>query len=163
MSLTDPELERYGRHLVLRQVGGVGQAKIRAARVLVVGAGGLGSPLALYLAAAGVGKLCIVGDDQVSLCNPICGPGENPCRPGVGCRRRGAGQSPGALSGGGGRGQAWHRGRRPGEPVQPDLWARRKSVPPGCWLSAPGGWAVPWRSIWRRRAWASLASWTTTR
>ena len=54
MALSDEELDRYARHLVLRQVGGPGQAKIRSCRVLVVGAGGLGSPVALYLAAAGI-------------------------------------------------------------------------------------------------------------
>ena len=69
MSLTDEEVERYARHIVLREVGGPGQAKLRAARVLVVGAGGLGSPVLLYLAAAGVGTLGIVDFDSVSLSN----------------------------------------------------------------------------------------------
>ena len=69
MKLSDEELERYARHIVLREVGGVGQARLKAARVLVVGAGGLGSPVILYLAAAGVGTIGIVDDDKVSLSN----------------------------------------------------------------------------------------------
>jgi adenylyltransferase/sulfurtransferase len=69
MRLSDDELERYARHIVLREVGGTGQAKLKAARVLVIGAGGLGSPLILYLAAAGVGTIGIVDDDNVSLSN----------------------------------------------------------------------------------------------
>jgi adenylyltransferase/sulfurtransferase len=63
------ELERYARHIVLREVGGPGQAKLKAARVLVVGAGGLGAPVLMYLAAAGIGTLGIVDDDTVSLSN----------------------------------------------------------------------------------------------
>jgi molybdopterin/thiamine biosynthesis adenylyltransferase len=69
MSLSDEEVERYARHIVLREVGGPGQAKLRAARVLVVGAGGLGSPVLLYLAAAGIGTIGIVDFDTVSLSN----------------------------------------------------------------------------------------------
>src|ERR1700760_3133359 len=68
-SLTEDQLDRYARHIVLREVGGSGQAKLLAARVLVIGAGGLGSPLLLYLAAAGVGTLGIVDDDRVDLTN----------------------------------------------------------------------------------------------
>jgi len=63
------EIERYKRHLVLKEVGGQGQHKLKAARVLVVGAGGLGSPIVLYLAAAGVGTIGIIDDDRVSLDN----------------------------------------------------------------------------------------------
>ena len=67
--LSAEELERYARHIVLRDVGGPGQAALKAARVLVIGAGGLGAPVLLYLAAAGVGTLGIVDDDIVSLSN----------------------------------------------------------------------------------------------
>lgn len=63
------ELERYARHIVLREIGGPGQQKLKAARVLVMGAGGLGSPVLLYLAAAGVGMIGVVDDDEVSLSN----------------------------------------------------------------------------------------------
>ena len=69
MPLSDKELERYARHIVLREVGGPGQARLRAAKVLVIGAGGLGSPVILYLAAAGVGMIGIVDFDTVSLSN----------------------------------------------------------------------------------------------
>lgn len=63
------ELERYARHIVLREVGGPGQQRLKAAKVLVIGAGGLGAPLLLYLAAAGVGTIGIVDDDAVALSN----------------------------------------------------------------------------------------------
>ena len=66
MSLTDDELDRYARHIVLREVGGAGQLSLKAASVAVVGAGGLGSPCLLYLAAAGVGRLTIIEDDTVA-------------------------------------------------------------------------------------------------
>jgi molybdopterin-synthase adenylyltransferase len=69
MALSDDELERYARHIVLREVGGPGQARLTAARVLVVGAGGLGSPVILYLAAAGIGTIGIVDFDHVALSN----------------------------------------------------------------------------------------------
>lgn len=68
-TLTADEVQRYKRHLVLRDVGAQGQQKLKAARVLVVGAGGLGSPVLLYLAAAGVGTLGIIDDDRVSIDN----------------------------------------------------------------------------------------------
>jgi adenylyltransferase/sulfurtransferase len=67
--LTKEEVERYARHIVLREVGGPGQAALKQARVLVIGAGGLGAPVLLYLAAAGIGTLGVVDDDDVSLSN----------------------------------------------------------------------------------------------
>ena len=63
------ELERYARHIVLREVGGPGQTALKEASVLVIGAGGLGAPVLMYLAAAGVGTLGVVDDDIVSLSN----------------------------------------------------------------------------------------------
>src|SRR5262245_17043463 len=69
MALSRSELARYSRHLVLAEVGTAGQEKLRAARVLIVGAGGLGSPSALYLAASGVGRLGLVDCDRVDVSN----------------------------------------------------------------------------------------------
>jgi adenylyltransferase/sulfurtransferase len=67
--LSPDELERYARHIVMREVGGPGQTKLKAARVLSIGAGGLGAPVLMYLAAAGVGTLGVVDDDVVTLSN----------------------------------------------------------------------------------------------
>lgn len=69
MSLTPEQLERYARHIMLREIGGPGQRKLLDSRVVVVGAGALGGPVATYLAAAGVGSLKIIDDDVVSLSN----------------------------------------------------------------------------------------------
>jgi molybdopterin/thiamine biosynthesis adenylyltransferase len=69
MSFTDAQIKRYARHILLPEVGGKGQQKLLAARVLVIGAGGLGSPLLLYLAAAGIGTIGLYDDDLVELSN----------------------------------------------------------------------------------------------
>lgn len=69
LDFSEAEIRRYSRHILLPEVGGTGQARLRAARVLVVGAGGLGSPLLLYLAAAGVGTIGVVDHDSVELSN----------------------------------------------------------------------------------------------
>ena len=69
MTLSESELQRYARHIVLPQFGGAGQQTLKSSSVLIVGAGGLGSPVVQYLAAAGVGKLVLIDDDQVSLSN----------------------------------------------------------------------------------------------
>ncbi|HEU0135160.1 MAG TPA: HesA/MoeB/ThiF family protein [Allosphingosinicella sp.] len=69
MSLSDEQLDRYARHIVLKEIGGEGQLKLLGAHVLLVGAGGIGSPAIQYLAAAGVGRLTVIDDDQVSLDN----------------------------------------------------------------------------------------------
>ena len=69
MTLSDDQLDRYARHIILREVGGAGQQKLLNSKVLIVGAGGLGSPLLLYLAAAGVGTIGIIDDDEVDLSN----------------------------------------------------------------------------------------------
>lgn len=69
MEFSDSQLERYARHIILKEVGGAGQQRLSRAKVLVVGAGGLGSALILYLAAAGIGTIGIVDDDKVSLSN----------------------------------------------------------------------------------------------
>jgi molybdopterin-synthase adenylyltransferase len=69
MEFTDSQFERYARHLILEEVGEEGQAKLLQAKVLVVGAGGLGAPMLLYLAAAGVGTIGVIDDDTVDLSN----------------------------------------------------------------------------------------------
>ena len=69
MALSEEQIERYSRHIILQQVGGTGQEKLLASSVLIVGAGGLGSPAALYLAAAGIGTIGIIDADNVDLTN----------------------------------------------------------------------------------------------
>jgi adenylyltransferase/sulfurtransferase len=69
LNFSESEIQRYARHILLREVGGTGQAKLKAASVLIVGAGGLGSPLALYLAAAGIGQIGIIDADILELSN----------------------------------------------------------------------------------------------
>jgi adenylyltransferase/sulfurtransferase len=69
MEFTDSQFERYARHLILEEVGEEGQAKLLQSKVLVVGAGGLGAPMLLYLAAAGVGTIGVIDDDTVDLSN----------------------------------------------------------------------------------------------
>jgi adenylyltransferase/sulfurtransferase len=69
MTFTDQQLERYARHIVLKEIGGAGQQQLRDARVAIMGAGGIGSPVIQYLAAAGVGLLIIADDDRVELSN----------------------------------------------------------------------------------------------
>ena len=69
MDFTEAQIQRYARHILLQEVGGIGQEKLLKAKVLVIGAGGLGSPLILYLAAAGVGTIGVVDDDKVDLSN----------------------------------------------------------------------------------------------
>jgi len=69
MTLTDDQLERYARHIVLKEIGGAGQARLLSADVAVIGAGGIGSPAILYLAAAGVGTIRVIDDDAVALSN----------------------------------------------------------------------------------------------
>ncbi len=69
MALSEEQIERYSRHIILKQVGGKGQEKLLSGKVLIIGAGGLGSPAALYLAAAGVGTIGIVDFDKVDLTN----------------------------------------------------------------------------------------------
>ena len=69
MTLTDAQLDRYARHIVLKEIGGEGQRKLLAASIAIVGAGGIGAPAILYLAAAGVGRIRVIDDDRVSLDN----------------------------------------------------------------------------------------------
>lgn len=69
MSLSETQLDRYARHIVLRDIGGAGQSKLLASHVMLIGAGGIGCPAIQYLAAAGVGKISVVDDDEIALSN----------------------------------------------------------------------------------------------
>lgn len=69
MALSNAQLDRYARHLILKEIGGAGQARLLAAHVALIGAGGIGSPAIQYLAAAGVGRLTVIDDDRVDLSN----------------------------------------------------------------------------------------------
>lgn len=69
MTLSDAQLERYARHIILKEIGGAGQARLLSAQVAVIGAGGIGSPAIQYLAAAGIGAIRVIDDDAVSLSN----------------------------------------------------------------------------------------------
>lgn len=69
MMLTDADLDRFARHIILPQIGGAGQTRLKAAHIAIIGAGGIGCPLIQYLAAAGVGRLTIIDDDRVALSN----------------------------------------------------------------------------------------------
>ena len=69
LDFSEAEITRYSRHILLKEVGGIGQARLKAASVLIIGAGGLGSPAALYLAAAGIGRIGLIDHDQVELSN----------------------------------------------------------------------------------------------
>ena len=91
MELTEEQFHRYARNMILDEIGEEGQEKLLDARVLVVGAGGLGAPLILYLAAAGIGTIGIVDDDTVDMTNPAAPgrPRDRPCRPAEGGERGG--------------------------------------------------------------------------
>ena len=69
MDFDDTQIERYARHILLKEVGGIGQSKLLNSKVLLIGAGGLGSPMVMYLAAAGIGTIGVVDDDVVDLSN----------------------------------------------------------------------------------------------
>jgi molybdopterin/thiamine biosynthesis adenylyltransferase len=69
LTLSDDQLDRYARHIILKEIGGAGQQRLLSAHIALIGAGGIGSPAIQYLAAAGVGRLTVIDDDQVSLSN----------------------------------------------------------------------------------------------